>query len=194
VARAATEALHDERGDALVEELARVYSEALFGAAKEQGKIDLIRDQLATLADAIDRQRELHVFFFSPLFSTREKKEGLERLLVGADENFINFLKVLIDNHRMPVIFHIRKQYEELWREEHRLLPVEITSAVELDDQIARQIQERVEQQTGRRVELTRTVDENILGGLVVRVSNMILDASIRNQLERLRRQVAKAA
>jgi F-type H+-transporting ATPase subunit delta len=176
-----------------VEELARVYSEALFEAAREQGRIDLIREQLGALADALEEHRELNTFFFSPVFSTREKKEGIARVLVGADEIFLNFLSVLIDNHRMPVIFRIRKQYEALWREENRLLPVEITSAVELDEQVARRIAERVEQQTGRRVELTRRVDESILGGLVVRVSNMILDASIRNQLERLRRQVARA-
>jgi F-type H+-transporting ATPase subunit delta len=176
-----------------VEELARVYAEALFDAARQQGKLDLIREQLGTLVEAIERSRELTLFFFSPLFSTREKKEGLERMLSGADGNFVNFLKVLIDNHRMPVIFRIRRQYEELWREENKLLPVEITSAVELDEEVAQEIRQRVEQQTGRRVELTRRVDEGILGGLVVRVSNMILDASIRNQLERLRRQVAKA-
>ena len=175
-----------------MEELARVYSEALFKAARGQDKVDLIKDQLAELTDALE-QRELHLFFFSPLFSTREKKEGLERMLDGADELFVNFLKVLIDNHRMPVIFRIRRNYDRLWEDHNRLLPVEVTSAVQLDDEIAGQIRERIEQQTGRTVELTRTVDDGILGGLVVRVSNMVLDASIRNQLERLRRQVAKA-
>ena len=176
-----------------MEELARVYSEALFDAARGEGKIDEIREQLGAFADALEQHRELNSFFFSPSFSSREKKEGVERVLVGAEEIFVNFLNVLMDNHRMPVIFRIRKQYEELWREQNKLLPVEITSAVELDEDVARRIAERVEQQTGRRVELTRRVDDAILGGLVVRVSNMILDASIKNQLERLRRQVARA-
>ena len=176
-----------------LEQLARVYSESLFAAAKERGKIDLVREQLGQLTDVLERRKELHVFFFSPLFSTREKKEGIESVLSGADEIFVNFLRVLIDNHRMPVIFRIRRQYEALWQEENRLISVEVTSAVELDEQTVRLIQERIEQQTGRRVELTRRVDEGILGGLVVQVSNMILDASIRNQLERLRRQVARA-
>ena len=154
----------------------------------------MIHDQLGAFTDALAGQRELHTFFFAPVFSTREKKEGLGRMLIGAEEMFANFLKTLIDNHRMPVIFRIRRQYEALWREEHRLLPVEVTSAIELDDAIANQIRERVEQQTGRTVELSRRVDEGIIGGLIVRVSNMVLDASIRNQLERLRRHVARAA
>lgn len=177
-----------------MEELARVYSDALFGAAKQEGKLDLIRDQLGALIDALERSREVSVFFFSPYFSSREKKDGIGRLLVGADPIFENFLKVLIDNHRMPVIFRIRRQLELRWQEENRLLPVEVTSAVVLDDDVAVRIKERIERQTGRRVELSRHVDEGIIGGLVVRVSNMILDASIRNQLERLRRQVARAS
>ena len=176
-----------------MEELARVYSEALFGAAKKQGKLDLIREQLSAFADALEQNRELNLFFFSPYFSSRDKKDGIGKVLVGADEIFINFLKVLIDNHRMPVIFRIRRQFESLWKEEHRLISVDVTSAIELDESIARQIQERVESQTGRTVQLSRHVDEDIIGGLIVRVSNMILDASIRNQLERLRRQVARA-
>ena len=177
-----------------MEELARVYSEALFEATKQGGKVDLIREQLGTLSDALEQNRDLSVFFFSPYFSSREKKEGLERVLEGADPMFVNLLKVLIDNHRMPVIFRIRRQFEVLWQEENRLLPVEVTSAVTLDDDVAMRIRERIEQQTGRRVELTRRVDDGIIGGLIVRVSNMILDASIRNQLERLRRRVARAA
>jgi F-type H+-transporting ATPase subunit delta len=177
-----------------MEELARVYSRALFAAAKEHGKLDLVREQLGAFCEALEGRRELGVFFFSPLFSSRERKEGIDRVLVGADEILVNFLKVLIDNHRMPVIFRIRRQLEVFWQEENRLLEVEVTSAVELDDAVEAELRRRIESQTGRRVELRRRVDDGILGGLVIRVSNMVLDASIRNQLERLRRQVARAA
>jgi ATP synthase F1 delta subunit len=176
-----------------MEELARVYSNALFGVARAKGRLDLIREQLEAFTSALEQNRELSVFFFSPHFSSREKQEGVERVLSGADEILVNFLKVLVDNHRMPVIFRIRRQFEILWQDENRLLPVEVTSAVELTEGVTAQIKDRVEQQTGRKVELSRRVDEDILGGLIVRVSNMILDASIRNQLERLRRQVARA-
>jgi F-type H+-transporting ATPase subunit delta len=176
-----------------MEELARVYSDALFAAANAEGKVDLVREELADVCEALDGNRELTVFFFSPHFTSREKKEGIDRVLVGADDLVVNFLKVLVDGHRMPVIFRIQRQFEELWRDENRMIEVEVTSAVDLDDEVVAQIKQRIESQTGRTVELQRRVDEGILGGLVVRVSNMILDASIRNQLERLRRQVAKA-
>ena len=110
-----------------MEELARVYSEALFDAAKEQGKVDLIRDQLGAFADALEQHHELNTFFFSPSFSTREKQDGDRACARGGGRVLRQLLKVLIDNHRMPVIFRIERQYEVLWQEENRLLPVEIT-------------------------------------------------------------------
>ena len=177
-----------------MEEIARVYATALFEAAKDKGKLDAIRDQLGQFVDALTDNKEMQLFLFSPYFSSAEKSDGLKKAVADAEPELLNFLELLIEKHRMPVIFRIRRQYEELWRDEHRLLEVEVTSAVELDDEIVAQIKQRIESQTGRTVDLQRRVDDGILGGLVVRVSNMILDASIRNQLERLRKQVAKAA
>ena len=177
-----------------MEELAQVYARALFEVGLEQEKLDLLREQLSEFADALEGTRELSVFFFSPYFSTKEKREGLERLLDGADESFLNFLGVLIENHRMPVIFRIRHEYERLWQEENRLLPVEITSAVELDQATTEGVGERIGERAGRKVALAARVDPDILGGIVLRVGNSILDASIRNRLEQLRRHVAQGA
>ena len=133
------------------------------------------------------------MFFFSPYFSTEEKKDGLRRAVVDADDALTNFLDVLIENHRIPAIFRIRREFERLWQEHNKLLPVEVTSAIELDPATVKEIGNRIGQQTGRRVELTSSVDPDILGGIVLRVGNSILDASIRNRLESLRKQVAKA-
>ena len=104
-----------------------------------------------------------------------------------------NFLELLIEKHRMPAIHRIRRQYDALWDHENKLLPVEVTTAVALDQETIDQLGERIGAQTGQRVELTSTVDPDILGGLVLRVGNSILDASIRNRLNQLRREVAKA-
>jgi ATP synthase F1 delta subunit len=176
-----------------MEEIAQVYARSLFEVAREHDKLDEIREQLGQFADAMAEERSLQVFFFSPEFSTDEKKEGLHQVVEGADETLVNFLELLLEKHRMPVIFRIRARYDELWERENRLLPVQVTSAVELDEGIVEQIGERIGSQTGQRVELTSRVDPDILGGVVVRVGNAILDASIRSRLERLRKQVARA-
>jgi len=176
-----------------MEEIATVYSRALFEAALDAGRLDVVREQLGQVADALDRVHDLQVFFFSPYFSTEEKRDGLAKLLTDADPLIVNFLELLIDNHRMPVIFRMRRGLDALWEEQNKLLAVEVTSAIALGDDTVAEIGERVGAQTGRRVQLTSTVDPDILGGIVLRVGNAILDASIRNRLEQLRKQVARA-
>ena len=176
-----------------MEEIAAVYSRALFEAALDAGRLDEVRDQLAQMADAVDATRDLQLFFFSPYFSTEEKRDGLTRMLSDADPLLTNFLELLIENHRMPVIFRMRRELDRLWEEHNRLLPVEVTSAIPLEDRAVAEIGERVGARTGRRVQLTSTIDPDIIGGIVLRVGNAILDASIRNRLEQLRKQVARA-
>ena len=177
-----------------MEEIAQVYARSLFQVAKEQDKLDTVREQLGQVSDALAETRELSVFFFSPYFSTEEKKQGLTTAIDGADPTVSNFLELLVEKHRMPAIHRIRKAFDLLWEEENKLLPVQITSAIELDDETVRSIGDRIGQQTGQRVELTTKVDEDVLGGIVLQVGNQILDASIRNRLDNLRRNVAKAS
>jgi F-type H+-transporting ATPase subunit delta len=177
-----------------MEELARVYDRSLFEVAREHGSLDELREQLAQFADAVNENRELAVFFFSPYFSTKEKQEALGRILDGASPILMNFLGLLIEKHRMPVIFRIRQEYERLWEEENRMLPVEITSAIELDNETTDSVGKNIGERTGRKVSLDAHVDPDILGGIIIRVGNSILDASIRNRLEQLRRHVAQGA
>jgi ATP synthase F1 delta subunit len=177
-----------------MDELAQVYARSFFEVAREQLKLDELREQLGQFADALDANRELALFFFSPYFSTKEKQDGLARLLDGAEEALLNFLGLLIENHRMPVIFRIRQQFEHLWQEENRMLPVEITSAIELDQATTEELGRKIGERAGRKVALAARVDPDILGGIVLRVGNSILDASIRNRLEQLRRHVAQGA
>jgi F-type H+-transporting ATPase subunit delta len=176
-----------------MEEIATVYARSLFEVAVDQDKLDVVREELGAFADALAETRELQVFFFSPYFSTQEKKDGLERAVTGADEAIMNFLELLIEKHRMPAIFRIRARYDALWEEANRLLPVQITSAVELDEGTIKELGDRISEQTGRKVELSSSIQPDILGGIVVRVGNSVLDASIRNRLDQLRRAVAKA-
>jgi F-type H+-transporting ATPase subunit delta len=177
-----------------MEEIARVYAEALFDVAKTRGKLDQIREELGQFADALHGDRELQVFFFSPYFSTAEKREGIEKAILGADPEFVNFLELLTEKHRMPVVFRIRRQFDDLWKKENRKLDVTVTSAIPLDPEVVGKIGTEIEEQTGQSVDLSSRVDDAILGGIVLQVGNMVLDASVRNRLEKLRKRVAEAA
>ena len=173
---------------------ARVYAEALFEVGRDKGKLDALRQQLGQFADEVDRNRELQVFFFSPYLSSAEKKEGIERAVSGAEPELVNFLELLVDKHRMTEVFRIRRELDGLWKEENRRIDVTVTSAVELDPAVVGRIGQEVERQTGEKVDLASRVDGEILGGIVLQVGNMVLDASIRNRLEKLRKSVAQTA
>jgi F-type H+-transporting ATPase subunit delta len=177
-----------------MEEIAEVYARALFEAGRDDAVLDRVHDELGQFADALDEDRNLQVFLFSPYFSSEEKKDGIRRIVSDADERLLNFLELLAERHRMPALFRIRRIFDGLWAEENKLLPVMVTSATELDAGLVDTIGERIAEQTGRQVELSSSVDPDVLGGLMVRVGNMVLDATVRNRLEQLRKQVAKAA
>ena len=175
-----------------MEEIAQVYARSLFEVAKEHETLDRVRSELGEFADALESNRELAVFFFSPYFSTEEKKGALDRAIGGADDTTRNFLELLVEKHRMPAVFRVRRTLDTLWEEENKLLPVEITSAIALDPAVVARLEEEIGRQTGRRVDLKETIDPDVLGGLVLRVGNQILDASIRTRLDGLRKQVAR--
>jgi len=177
-----------------VEEIANVYARSLFEVAQEHDSLDDIKEQLDEFADEMDSNRELQVFFFSPYFSSAEKKDGVGKVIENGDEYLVRFLELLAERHRMPALFRIRKEFDRLWAEENQLLPVTITSAVELEEDTVKNLAERIEEQTGRKIELTTTIDPGLIGGLQMRVGNMIYDATIKNRLEKLRREVARAA
>ena len=177
-----------------MEEIAEVYARSLFEVAQEHDVLDRVHEELGQFADAMNDSHDLRVFFFSPYFTSQEKKEGITQLLDDADESFVRFLELLAERHRMPVVFRVRRRFDELWREENKLLPVTVTSAVDLDPELVEGLGKRIEEQTGRHIELSSRVNPEVLGGIVLQVGNMVLDASVRNRLDQLRKTVARAA
>jgi F-type H+-transporting ATPase subunit delta len=178
----------------MFEEIERVYADALFGVAKEHDKLDAIHEQLGQVVDALNENRDLQVFFFSPYFTSTEKRDGISRALSGAEPELVNFLELLAEKHRMPAIFGIRRIFDELWADENKRLEVTLTSAVELDPTLVERISSEIEKRTGREIELATVIDDGVLGGLVLRVGNVVCDASLRSKLDRLRREIAHAA
>ena len=177
-----------------MQEIAEVYARSLFEVAQEHDAVGDVHDQLGEFVEALDESRDLQVFFFSPYFSSEEKKEGIGKMVEDADEHFVRFLELLAERHRMPAIFRIKREFDSLWAEEQKLLPVTITSAVELDKSTVKRISDEIQDRTGRKIELSTSVDPDVIGGLAMQVGNLIMDATIRARLDRLRKEVAKAA
>jgi ATP synthase F1 delta subunit len=174
-------------------QVAQVYARALFEAASEGGVLDPVKEQLAQFDQALSSNWEFQLFFFSPNFSTAEKIDGVKRAVSEPDPTFMNFLEALIERHRMPELSRIRERFDALWDIEMKVLPVEVTTAVPLDEATVASIGERIGRETGNRIQLTSVVDPDVVGGMVLRVGNLVMDASIKSSLNQLRKQVSKA-
>jgi F-type H+-transporting ATPase subunit delta len=173
--------------------VARTYARALFDAAKEHGKIDEIREELDWLVATIREVPELRAVIRNPQLDPPAKAEALAAVLQDADEILRNFARLVAAKGRAPMLEEIAREYDALVAAEERILNVELTTAFELSDAEADSIVKQIEEAAGRRVEAERTVDPDLIGGIVLKVGTLEVDSSVQGRLERLRRELAGA-
>jgi F-type H+-transporting ATPase subunit delta len=174
--------------------VARTYARALFEAAQNEGRIEPVRDELATFVQAVDEVPELRALIRNPELDPPTKAAALDAVLEGADELVRNFVRVVAEKGRAAQLDEILREYEALVAAEEHILNVELTTAYELSDDDAVAIVQQIEKASGRRVEAARTVDPDLIGGLVLKAGSLEVDSSVRGRLERLRRDLAHAS
>jgi F-type H+-transporting ATPase subunit delta len=174
--------------------VARTYARALFGAAKDAGRVAEVRDELAMFVEAVDEVRELRALIRNPELDPPTKAAALDAVLEGADELLRNFVRVVTEKGRAAQLDEILREYEALVAAEEHILNVELTTAYELSDDDAVAIVQQIEKASGRRVEAARTVDPDLIGGLVLKAGSLEVDSSVRGRLDRLRRDLAHAS
>ena len=171
----------------------RVYARALFDAARDEGRLEPVREQLAQVVAAESEVPQLRELLRNPQLDPRVRSATLEELLAGSDELLRNFLLLLVDKARAGQLEEIAREFERMVAEHEGIVHAELTTAIELSDEEARDLLGRIEQSTGRKVEATRKVDPSLIGGIVLQVGSHRLDASVRGRLDRLRRELATA-
>jgi len=168
----------------------RTYARALFQAAKEHGRLAPVREELGDFVAALDDVPELDAMLRNPQLDPRAKVQMLEDILGGADQLLRNFLLLAVEKHRGGQLREIQREFERLMAEEERRLTVELTTAFELSEDEAQRIVAQIEQASGRPVDATRSVDPDLIGGIVLQAGTLRVDASVRARLERLRREL----
>jgi F-type H+-transporting ATPase subunit delta len=149
-----------------------------------------VREELADFVKTVEEVPELYALLRNPQLDPNAKESILEELIGDADEIFRNFLRLLTEKGRATEIREIGREFERLCAEEEGVLNVELTTAVELSDEEAKTIVRQIEEASGQTVEARRTVDSDLVGGIVLQVGSVRLDASVRGRLERLREQL----
>lgn len=174
-------------------QISNVYARALFEAARDAGTLEATGADLASFVDAMQGSKELTAVLFNPKIDSATKKKVVTGLTEGADRVFQNGVKLMIDKRHSDLIVDMQQQFVRLQKQENNMVEVQITSAIELPEDMRASIRKRIEESTGKKVEITETVDEGILGGLVLRFGDLIVDGSLKAKLQQLRARLVQA-
>jgi len=168
----------------------RTYARSLFEAAKEAGRLSDVREQLADFVETADQVPELQEILRNPQLDRRAKSAAVDAVAGNSDPLVLNLLRLLIEKGRGGEIDQVAAEFEQLAAREEGQLNVELTTAIELSEDEARQIVGQIERISGRTVEATRAVDPGLIGGIVLQAGSLRVDASLRGRLERLEREL----
>jgi F-type H+-transporting ATPase subunit delta len=152
-----------------------------------------VHEALADFAAAVQQSPELRSVLRNPQLDPTAKAEILADIAGDEEPLFKNFLLVVAEKGRAGEIEEMAAEFERLIAREERRLTVELTTARELSDEEVKAIIEQIEKAAGRKVEATRTVDPDIVGGIVLTAGSHRADASVRGRLERLRQELVRS-
>jgi F-type H+-transporting ATPase subunit delta len=175
------------------EQVARVYAQALFDAALEAGVVEPVRRELGEFVAALAASASLRDVLADPQVDTSAKARVLAEITRGGQPLLANALQLMQERGRFTAVPELRQAYDALALVEGGVVEVEVVSATELPPETEKKIAARVREATGRRVELTRRVDPDILGGLVLRIGDILVDGSVKARIRQLRRRLATA-
>jgi ATP synthase F1 delta subunit len=174
-------------------QVARVYARALFDAARAAGTADQVRRELGDFVAALAASAPLRHVLADPQVDEGAKRRVLVELTRDAEPLVANTLQLLQQKGRLAIVAQLHEELEALAAAEAEVVKVEVTSAVELGPEAEKRLAAKVAAATGRRVEMTRRVDAGVLGGLVVRVGDVIVDGSLRSRIGQLRQRLVTA-
>jgi F-type H+-transporting ATPase subunit delta len=169
----------------------RRYAEALYRAATDKGDLAAVRGGLEDVVASIREVPELGAVLRNPQLDSRAKVGVVEDLTASANELVRNTLLLLVEKGRIGEVEDVAKEFEALVAKAERRLELELTTAVELSDEEADSLVQRISGTLGRPIDARRSVDPGLIGGLVLQVGSLRLDASVRGRLDKLRRELA---
>jgi ATP synthase F1 delta subunit len=168
----------------------RVYAEALLEAAREQKRVAEVQAELGEFVEAVESSDELRSLLRNPQIEPLAKRDALAAALADSEPLVRNALLLLAEKGRIAEAGEVRDELERLIAAQERVLELELTTAVELSDKEAAKVVRQIEKASGRKVEATRSVDPELIGGIVIQAGSQRLDASVRGRLDQLRQEL----
>jgi len=169
--------------------LAKRYAKALFSIGKEDGTYEAYSEALAAVAALFETNPEVEDALTNPLYPLDIREKAMVAIVdsMDADKVMGNFLNLLVQKKRAAILPEIAEEFKIMVDEGKNISHGTVMSAVELDTDLQNKIKATLEKITGKKVELTASVDPSIIGGVIAKVGDLVLDGSIRTQLASLK-------
>lgn len=169
----------------------KVYADALFELSVEEDTLDVTFEELKALKVIFDENKELTELLASPIVSEDEKHTILKNVFEGrVSQTTFNFLCVVADKGRAAYFAKMTEVFRELYNKNKGILDVEVVTSEPLSEELEKKLVSKLEASTGKKVNITKTVDKSILGGIIVRYENSEIDGSIRKRLDDMRKNI----
>jgi F-type H+-transporting ATPase subunit delta len=166
--------------------IARAYATALFDAATAADTVAATGADLRTFVTALDESPALANVVFNPQVEPEAKQRVVAQLMSEADRLAAGVVDVMLERGRLPLVGEVAGQYERFVAAVSRVVEIEVTTAVPVGPEVESLIVDRVRRASGGEPRLTKRVDPDILGGLVLRVDDLLVDGSLRARLQQL--------
>lgn len=167
------------------------YATALFEIAKEQGAMTKFKEEASAICEVLKNEPEYMNLLGHPSVIEAQKLELIEQAFTGrVSDEFVGLMGLIIKKSRTEYLIRILTQFIEMAKEDEGLIKATVTSAMPLTNQQLAQIRENLEQGTGKTIELDAQIDASLIGGLIVRVGDKVVDGSIKGQMDALKSQL----
>ncbi len=171
---------------------AKRYAEAVFEIAKTRGSFDRWSEELDRIAH-IQRDQDIAILMSAPTVGMSQKEAFLAKALPDASPEALNLVRILLRRGRFVLVPDIASHYKEMLNRHNGIAVAHVTSAVPLTVEELKAVELRLSAMTGRRVVVEASVDRAILGGIIARIGDQLIDGSVRGRLDALKRRLAPA-
>lgn len=174
-----------------VNEVARVYASSLAEIGQENNILNQLEEEMKFVAELIKEDRELNLFLTSPGFPKDSKKDFISKVFSGKlSENTVNFLSLLVENDRQAIVGDIYQALNELIDELNNRKKVTIVSCEKLDESSIENIKAKLKNKLNKDIIINEKIDETILGGIIIKVDDLVIDGSLSKGLKNIRKNL----
>ena len=165
------------------------YAKAVLSLASDQNTAEVVNNDMKLIADTVAENKELNDMLQSPVITSSDKKAVLLEVFKASNKNTLDLISTLSTNNRISILQHVASKYNQLFDESKGIQIATVTTAVELTEDLKKKVLAKAKALTGKDVEVQNIIDESILGGFILRIGDTQYNASVANQLNKLKQE-----